>query len=208
MKFYDLCLRTENPKALEMAKKLGFSGVGVIFEYQQGVFEKIHGLRNIEGVCFGIELKKDIRHKAKDMRKNIELIAAKIEDREAVETPEVDILFPSQLNYIMVRLAKKNNVAIGFDFNAILHSSKRTRSELLSSYLQTARMVRKYRAPFIITSGAKSSWDIRSPSELISFGKVLGFNEKDSIMALSDAIIRENKKRLEKGWILPGVKKE
>ena len=148
------------------------------------------------------------RNKARDIRKNIEIISAIREDREAVETAEVDIVFPGEMNYIMVRLAKKNQVAVGFDFHPLLHSSGKGRGRLLGDYLQTARLVRKYKAPFLLTSGAKSEWELRSPSELVAFGKVLGFSEADAKEALSGKILERNRKRLGKGWVMPGVEEK
>lgn len=210
MDWYDLGIRVADSEALAMAKTLGFSGVGILIPWEKGVFETINGLKKTYplDVAFGIVLKKKVKPQAKDIRRNVELIAATGEDREAVETPEVDIVFPEQLNYIMVKLAKKNNVAIGFDFSPVLHSSKKGRGEVLSHYFQISQLVRKYHAPFILTSGALSPWDLRSPSDLVAFGKILGFNEKESKKGLSGGIIKENRKRLGKEWLMPGVEIE
>lgn len=207
MEFFDLGLRCSDSGVFSMAKKLGFSGVGVLLPWEKGVFDIAKGIRG-EGIAVGVELSSGIRNKARDIRKNIEIISAIREDREAVETAEVDIVFPGEMNYIMVRLAKKNQVAVGFDFHPLLHSSGKGRGRLLGDYLQTARLVRKYKAPFLLTSGAKSEWELRSPSELVAFGKVLGFSEADAKEALSGKILERNRKRLGKGWVMPGVEEK
>src|SRR3990167_1587444 len=105
----------------------------------------------------------------------------------------------------MVRLAKENNVAIDFAFNDVMYSYDKTRVRVLSNLVKNAALVKKYKAPFVLTSGGYSSWDLRSPSELISFGKVLGFDIPQIKQALSDWLVKENRKRLEGKWIQPGV---
>lgn len=187
MEFFDLCLRSGDKESLEMARKLGFKGVGVIGK----------------GGDFSVAEVKPGR--ARGMRKKVDVIVS--EGREALETPEVDVVWAGgEMNYIMVKIAKRNNVAIGFDFSLLLHSSKRKRGELLAVYFQAAKLVRKYKAPFILTSGAHSPWDLRSPSDLIAFGKVLGFQESECKKALSGRIVKENRKRLEKG-VIRGVER-
>ena len=74
--------------------------------------------------------------------------------------------------------------------------------------LETAKLVKKFRAPFVLTSGAMSEWDLRSPSEFYSFGKVLGFDPSGIRTNLSDKIVEENRKRLGDKWIMPGVEVE
>lgn len=208
MPYADLCLRSTAPETLEMATTLGFSQVAILLDFKPGVFETINTLRGDLPAAFGILLRKQIKPKAKDMRQNIELIASQGQEREAAETPEVDLLFPHEINYIIARLAKKNHVTIVFDFNPILHASKRSRGDLLGKYATTAQLVRKYKVPFLLTSGARSPWDVRSPSDLIAFGKVLGFNERACKQALSGSLIKKNAARLSKNWVAPGVTQE
>lgn len=204
MKFYDLCLRSTG--ALGMAKEMGFTGVGILLEYKKGVFEEITSFKK-QGIetAFGVELSKNVKAKAKDIRRNTLLISARVQDREAVETAEVDIVFPVEFNHVMARLAKKNSVWVGFDFSPVLHSSRKGRGDILEQYLGIARIVRKYKVPFLLTSGAKSQWDVRSPSDLIAFGKVLGFQEPDCRKALSGQVLQKNQERLGRKWIAPGV---
>lgn len=208
MKYWDLCLRTREGDALDMAKRLGFAGVGIVQEYQKDMpaLPKIEGLE----ISAGVELKGKEISKAGNLRKNFLLIVANAFDpREALETPEIDILIcPEEMNHVLARLAKKNNIAIGFEFSRLLHASKKTRADILHSFKQVAGMVRKYKAPFVLVSGALSKWDLRSPSDLTAFGKILGFEDQEIKKSLSGEIIRENRKRLGKTWVMPGVEVE
>jgi len=205
--YFDLCLRTSEPETVEMVKKLGFSGVGILQDFES----TIGGVKEVAlvspagvDVALGIELK-DMKRVEKSRKK--ELVVVTTGDletsRKAVENPMVDILFCREMNYIMAKLAKKNNVSVGFNFSQLLHSFGARRSDVLGSYLKQARLVRKYKTPFVLTSGAKSKWDLRSPSDLISFGRVLGLENPEK--GLTNNIVKENRKRLKKGWIMPGV---
>ncbi len=176
-------------------------------------------------LALGVEIKdkpSNIVRIVKQIRKEVDLILVHGGDLEvnriAVETPEVDILVhpenkdPDQesrqdsgLDQVMVKLAKKNNVHIEFSLNDVIYSYKKTRASLLKSLLQNAKLVKKYKTPFVITSGSWSPWNLRSASDLLSFGKYLGFQDPEIKKSLSGEKLLENRKRLSGNWIMPGV---
>jgi ribonuclease P/MRP protein subunit RPP1 len=132
-------------------------------------------------------------------------------NRAVLETPEVDILLDHDIggrcgiNHILARLAKKNNVSIGFDLNRLMVSYRLGRIQEFSAMTETVKIVRKFNAPYVLTSGAMDVWDMRSPSELIAMGRQLGFTEAEARRGLSGRIVKENRKRLSGKWIMPGV---
>jgi ribonuclease P/MRP protein subunit RPP1 len=221
--FYDLHVQADAGKASEMAKKLGFSGIGLTVPWadRATVQQTRKGTFPVD-VSPGIEIHakaNQISHLAKSVRRQYELILVRggTEElnRAALETPEVDILVSPRLensmcgiNHILARLGAKNNVAICFDLREIIQAYKKTRSNLLSGLMETARFVRKYKCPFVLSSGALGEWDMRGPSELIAFGKFLGFQENECRKALSGEILKENRKRLSGKWVMPGVEIE
>jgi len=225
---YDLCIRiteeSDIKNALITAKRLGWGGVGILAPQRKffNLKEKFSSKNEDIDVVFGVYIKpkntRDIRRLARKIRMKTEIVAVEGNgldtSRAALETREVDILFlpwkdgKECMNYIMARLATKNNVSIAFNFNDILHSRGRSRTIVFSNMLSAAKLVRKFKSPFVITSGAQSSWDIRSPSDLIAFGRVLGFGDPEIKKAMSDHIIKENRKRLSDKWIMPGVEIE
>lgn len=228
MEAYDLCVKTkEIEKTIEIAKKLGFKGLGLIIPYGRG-FEKTKTkiLKETKDtgmdIVIGVEIQgktNEIKKIAKKIRKKHVLLVAKggnIElNRAVVETKEIDILSSPLLenkkpgiNHIIARLAAKNNVAIDFALAPVINSSKKSRSEIVSAMLEDARFVKKYKAPFVITSNALSAWDLRAPSELIAFGRFLGLPENKIKKTLSGEILKENRKRLSGKWIMPGVEVE
>ena len=204
--------------------KLGWSGVCFVCDSLEKIEEWRKKLKksNLD-VCLGykINTKKpaDVTKLAKKARKKVELILVHGGDleinRKACETSEVDILTHPELgrddpglDYVMIKLAKKNGVSIEFNFHGVLFSYKKSRSDIFSRMLEIANLVRKYKTPFVLTSGAIEPNDLRAPSELISFGKLLGFNPKEIKANLSGKIIEENRKRLGKKWVMPGVEIE
>ena len=223
MNFYDYHLHSENiQETVEVAKKLGLSGLCFVINWTNKddleAFKAKLPKENID-LFLGVELHEkagNVSIIARKLRKDVDVILVHGGDlevnRTAVETPEVDILLHPEmerddqgLDHVMVRLAKENNVAIDFAFNDVMYSYDKTRVRVLSNLIKNAALVKKYKAPFVLTSGGYSSWDLRSPSELISFGKVMGFESPQIKSALSDWLVKENRKRLEGKWIQPGV---
>lgn len=223
---FDLYVRCSLEEALEASRRLGWKGFCLVVPWKgRGELEKIRkGIKSVEGldVSLGVEIEvkrtSQVTKLARDVRKYCDVVIVRggeLEvNRAAVETPEVDMLVsPSNnlnpgFNHIMARLCKKNNVSVCFAFHELLYSYKRSRSGVMSHFLEIAKLLRKYRAPFVIASGALSGWDMRSPSELISLGRVLGFQDREIKSSLSDRIIRENRKRLSGKFIMPGVEIE
>jgi ribonuclease P/MRP protein subunit RPP1 len=226
MSFYEYHVHPEVDleKMAETLRKLGWSGVCFVCRS----LEEIEGFRRKLGrteldVAFGYKIETNkpdnVPKIAKKVRKKVELVLVNGGDlevnRKACETSEVDILTHPELgrndpglDYVFAKLARKNNVSIEFNFRNILLSYKKSRSDIFSNMLENAKLVRKYGTPFILSTGAIEHFDLRSPSELISFGRVLGLDSKEIKTNLSGKILQENRKRLGKKWVMPGVELE
>jgi ribonuclease P/MRP protein subunit RPP1 len=209
---------------LRTLETLGWSGVCFVCESLERIeeFKKKLEKAGID-IAFGYKIKtsnpNNIPKIAKKIRKRVEIILVNGGDleinRKACETSEVDILThpefgrnDSGLDYVMAKFAKENGVSIEFNFRSLLLSYKKSRSDIFSRMLENAKLIRKYKAPFVLSSGAIEPNDLRSPSELISFGKVLGLNPKNIKINLSGKILEENRKRLGGKWVMPGVEIE
>ena len=212
---------------LRTLEKLGWSGACFVCKSLEDIERLKKTLEAFKtsrlDVSFGLKIEvhqpENIPRIAKKARKGVELIlvhGGSLEvNRKACETAEVDILAhpelgrnDSGLDYTMAKLAKENRVAIEFNFRNILFSYKKSRSETLSRLLENANLVRKAKAPFVITSGAVEPYDLRSPSELIAFGRTLGLNQKHVKASFSEKMLKENRKRLGSRWVMPGVEIE
>jgi ribonuclease P/MRP protein subunit RPP1 len=225
--FYDLHVQApELEKASEMARRLGFSGIAITVPWAnranlQEIRARAKALKGID-IAVGTDIQArphEIGQLAKSIRRQNELVSVRGGSEEinraALETPEVDMLVAPILengqpgiNHILARLGAKNKVAVCFDFREIMQAYKKTRSNMLTSMMETARFVRKYKCPFVLSSGALGEWDMRGPSELMAFGKFLGFDERQCKGALSGEILKENRRRLAGKWVMPGVEIE
>ena len=211
-------------ETIKAAKKLGFSGICLAINWSgsenlEKFMPSINPFKKELDIAIGVEIKdkpNKICHIVESAREKAEIILVHGGDLEvnrvSVETAGIDILLhpemgreDSGIDHTMARLAKKNNVAIEFSLNDLIQSSKLTRSRLLHNLMENAKLVRKYKAPFVLTSGAFDPFGLRSPSDLLSFGRVLGFQDPEIKKALSDSIIKENRKRLSGKWVMPGV---
>lgn len=223
----DLCIRTSDvEKALDVGRKLNLDMMGLVVPLDE--LPRIRKLREKRGwrkrpsIALGTEARAQkpgqLRRLVSGVRASAELVVVRggTEElnRAALEIPEVDVLMNHGIsgrpgiNHVLARLAKKNNVAIGFDLNSLMVSYRLGRIQEFSAMTDTARIVRRFKSPFVLTSGAMDAWDMRSPSELIALGRQLGFTEADARKGLSPEIVRENKKRLSGKWIMPGVEIE
>ena len=118
-------------------------------------------------------------------------------NRRAVENKNVDILMSPEkikktdfmhsrdagLNQVLCKLAKKNNVAIGFNFNDVLNSE--SRALVIGKMMQNVKLCRKYKVKMVIVSGANNEFELKNAQELFSFGIVLGMTPGEARGALN-----------------------
>jgi len=211
-----------------MAKTLGFKGFCFTAypldrkeeEILKTEIEKVKKEFGIE-IFLGFEARnlKELRNLAR-RRKEFDVLLVRggeIElNREACETPEVDILThpelgrqDSGLNHTLVKLAAKNFTAIEINFREIMFTTKRTRALVLKNIQQNVRIAKKYKVPLIICSGAINHFEMRDPYSLISIGCQLGLELKEAKEAVSKVpqeIIKRISEKRNKNWVMPGVK--
>lgn len=228
---YDLCMILEGMEEIkrttDLSRRLRWNGTGLLvapenFEQMKEDIKKLKTPEHFDVVAgLIVEAKRpaQIRKLVAKYRKQTELLVAlggETEiNRATVETSGVDILLNPWfkrtnpgINHITAKFAAENKVAIGFGFNQLIHSYGRTRANLLSNMVKAGEFVRKYKAPFVLTSGALSKWDLISPSDMLSLGRVLGFGDPEIKKAISGDIVKRNRKRLSKKWVMPGVEVE
>ena len=200
-------VRSIDQKIIEMSKKLGWYGLVYILPWEERA--KAKEFRK-DDIAIAIEFdSRKFSDRAKSIRRLVEIIAVKggnLElNRAAVSNRYVDVLISpwhgredAGFDYVMAKLAKENEVAIGFDFSEILHKSKSERAKILSRMLDVAKLVKKYKLDFLIFSGARSCYDLRSPSEFRSFGRILGFQDPEIKKSLSGYLVKSNREKIQK----------
>lgn len=161
----------------------------------------------------------DLKRKLSRER-GLRVVVGSKRNRITVETKNVDVLLSpekgvkkdslhyrnSGLNHVICKLAKKNNIAIGFNFNDILTSGGLKRAEILGRMMQNVKLCRKYKLRMVIGSFARNKWEMRARNDLISFGIVLGMHPKEAGNSLktADEILEEKKER--KFIVTEGIK--
>ncbi|MBS3143751.1 hypothetical protein J4446_02660 [Candidatus Woesearchaeota archaeon] len=104
-------------------------------------------------------------------------------NRKVVENTSVNILLSpekgrnkdfmksrnSGLNQVLCKLAAKNNVAIGFNFDDILNNNDRV--NILGRMMLNVRLCNKYGVKMYVCNSQK---DFRCDSDLKIFGRILG----------------------------------
>ena len=119
-------------------------------------------------------------------------------NRAALENKKVNILLGpekgkkrdhthyrnSGLNQVLCKLANKNNIAIGFDFNDVLYAKERYKLEryiILGRMMQNVRFCRKYKVKMYVFDFSNE----RNKEELRSFCFVIGMTPGEAKEAVS-----------------------
>ncbi len=80
----------------------------------------------------------------------------------------------SGLNQVLVKIAKKNNIGIGFSFNKILKLNNNERIDLFGKIMQNIMLCNKYKVKMYIVNFVNDKLDERSANDLKDFGVTLG----------------------------------
>ena len=91
----------------------------------------------------------------------------------------------SGLNQMLLKLAQKNDIAIGFCLSSVLEHQGIKRSAILGRMMQNVVLCRKYKVRMVLCSFAKDIWGLRSASDLQSFGRVIGMTPSEVKQALN-----------------------
>tara|TARA_Y100000034_G_C6903795_1_gene418801 strand:+ start:1238 stop:1828 length:591 start_codon:yes stop_codon:yes gene_type:complete len=83
----------------------------------------------------------------------------------------------SGLNQVLAKLAKKNRIKVGINFNDILNIEGEKRAIILGRIMQNIRICNKYKVDMIIGSFAKDKYGLRNGKDLVAFGKLLGMKK-------------------------------
>lgn len=166
---------------IKLGKKLGFDKL--IFVYNKIDEVKENGAL----LCKPNEINK-ARNKVK-----IVLVESSDKDRYVLERTKPNLIFNleyqnrdfmhhrnSGLNQVLCKIAKKRNIAVGFNFNLVLNNEGMERSQILGRIMQNIRFCRKYKISTVLASFAKKPFEMRSYHDLISFGISLGMHPKEA----------------------------
>ena len=135
-------------------------------------------------------------------------------NRAVVENIQIDVLsrpylkrYDAGINQVLAKEAVQNNVAIELSFNDILKSYLVHRAKILANFKDIYTLYRKFDFPLILSSKAKSVFDIRTPQDFRAFFIQTGLSDNDvekSFITASN-ILEFNKSR--ENLILKGVRR-
>ncbi len=91
----------------------------------------------------------------------------------------------SGFNQVLLPLAKKNQIAMGFSLSDLSRVSSDQRIVLLGRMMQNVRLCRKFKVKMVLASFAKTKWEMCSAHDLLSFGITLGMTPQEAKDALS-----------------------
>jgi ribonuclease P/MRP protein subunit RPP1 len=110
------------------------------------------------------------------------------------------------LDHVIAKSAADRNIAIEFDVGSLIRYRGGKRVHAMSELGQRLMLARKFDVHMILTSGARSIYDIRGPRELIALAGLFGMTKEEAIRsmtAIPAAILRT--KRKTHGFIMDGV---
>lgn len=201
MKKYEL-LKIKNPEKKSIreksliAKENGFDGL-ILLKQPSSSFESY--LRNVEDLKTDLDLVKGIEINEKELkplRSKIARYRSKVNflainggkekiNRFSVEDKRVDLLFnqtkPNNrgINHIYSKLAKKNQVGIGFNLKKLLTKKGYTRAKIIRNLIKNKEIVTKNNSPVVFSTFSENKYQLKRERELKNLIGLLDFDSKD-----------------------------
>lgn len=140
------------------------------------------------------ELRKKIRQEREV--NEILIVEADKEDlcRRTAEMPETDLLIANNsVDEETVKKASENNVAICFNFNDLLDSSRKSKTATMSEWRRLISLSEKYGTDYAVTSGAEDKYELRPPKGLKALIESLNGDGRKAIQQ-TGKILEKNRK--------------
>lgn len=222
--YYDLCIRyvPEDDPSMErflfLAKHFGFTGAGVTEVAGKGPVQYTEPSSPFFDLVRGIEIYEENPSKLHSLisrcsRKTSFVIVQGGSDklnRSAVETADVDILSlplgtkDGGLDHVIAKSAADRDVSLEFDVGSIIRYRGGKRVHAISELEQRLMLARKFKVQMILTSGARSIYDIRGPRELIALASLFGMTKEEATEAMTTTPATILKRKAS-GYIMNGV---
>ena len=142
-------------------------------------------------------------------------------NRAALEDPRIDVLSRpfgddgaggaegGDINHVLVKAARDNEVAIEFDLSPVLRLSGGRRVRALGRLRKLRELIDHYGAPFVVSARPDSHLRLRSVRELCAVGSQIGFEEGTIREGLErwGEIADRNRRRLSESFIAEGIER-
>jgi ribonuclease P/MRP protein subunit RPP1 len=183
---------------IAVARRLGYSGVAIT---NPDNIKQVTFSGNADGfdILSGVEIRAENASKLHGIvgkyRNKVDIIAvsggSESINRAAVENPGVDLLVNLNIahengfNHVLAKEASKNRVAISFDLGDLIHLRGGSRVQAVTNCRKNLQLIRKYDVPYLLTSNARSCFDMRAPRELSALAALFGMSEKEAMAGLT-----------------------
>lgn len=107
--------------------------------------------------------------------------------RNACKQRKVRFLLSFQPDVGLMRDAAESRKAFLIPISPLLESHGIQRAMLMGRMRFFLKLCIKFRAPYLLASGAKDAYQLKSPQELVAIGEALGLSHDQAEWALSEA---------------------
>lgn len=127
------------------------------------------------------------------------------ENRKALENKNTDILLnpestkkSSDINHILCKLAKKNNIILLFSLGIL-------NGNILRKLMSDIKLFRKYNVKCAVSTFARDKYELKNAQDIISLCKILGMTPKEAKNSLIH-IYNKYREKTDKSIITKGIK--
>jgi ribonuclease P/MRP protein subunit RPP1 len=209
-KFYDLGISSalssgdaEPEEMINIAIDLGFSGVALadFNDLTPKVIKKIRksyedDLEIYTRATIEPKTTAELKRLVKKLRNQVDILAVKSGINEkniyvnAILDKRVDVIslvdMPDfNLDYAHFKMAKKNGTMIELVTRNLIIQGGVRRSKLMRQMIKCCGQLSRAKAPFLISSGAQSKWELRGPRDLIALVSLIGIPEQMGLEGIS-----------------------
>jgi len=217
-------------RILELMVELGFSAVTLTFSVKDER-RKIEeskdlclraGLDMVSRVDLNPKSPRELLEALRSVRRRFEIVAvlcsSKAVARQAAKDRRVDVLnFPVEpskramlsFDRAEANLASQAFAAYEVNFSDVFRLRGVKRAKLVSIISREVETAKKFGIPIIISSGAETIYEVKSPRDLASISALIGLDQKTSLEAVSKtplSIVERNREKLSQSYVAPGVK--
>jgi ribonuclease P/MRP protein subunit RPP1 len=166
-------------------------------------------ISTFEGVEVRAKNPEDLKRKIQKFRRKPDVLLVHGGDlkinRAALEDPRVDVLAhpyrgrrDSGFNHILAKKAAENNVTVEINLGYFLRNRNHRRQKVLAQFRELLKLNSKFDFPLVMTSGAHSIYELRSPRDSMALSSCFGMDKETAFSTLSNvprAIIENNQFR-------------
>jgi len=197
--FYDFWIEFYEDKLLDQINKIGFKGASLVNTPQENTKKEL-----IKGKVISPQRLNDL----KDEKEGFIILNSsdKKIQQKAVKSCRIDAIYGT-VDFSVLNEMRNKKIALIVKFRDFIYADDP--AKLLAITKKNVFLARKHKVPLIIASGAKNYWEIKSPSELIALGIILGLNKKEAketLYKLQEKIIEREWLKKQGKYITPSIK--